>query len=44
MLETVHTIFMAKNLAIAIATYFNLVESVDKKSKQKQYRQGYRNF
>lgn len=31
MLETVHTIFMAKNLAIAIVTYFNLVESVDKK-------------
>lgn len=31
MLELVHTIFMAKNLAVAIATYFKLIESVDAK-------------
>ena len=31
MLELVHTIFMAKNLAVSIATYFKLVESIDVK-------------
>lgn len=31
MLELVHTIFMAKNLAVSIATYFKLVENVDAK-------------
>lgn len=31
MLELVHTIFMAKNLAVSIATYFKLVENIDVK-------------
>lgn len=31
MLQIVHSIFMAKNLAISIATYFKIVESVDVK-------------
>ena len=31
MLELVHTIFMAKNLAVSIATYFKLVETIDNK-------------
>lgn len=31
MLELVHTIFMAKNLAISIATYFKLMGNVDAK-------------
>ena len=31
MLEIVHSIFMVKNLAVSIATYFKLVESVDSK-------------
>lgn len=31
MLELVHTIFMAKNLAVSIATYFKLVETIDAK-------------
>lgn len=31
MLELVHTIFMAKNLAVSIATYFKLAEDIDAK-------------
>ena len=30
-MTTIHSIFLAKNLAVSIATYFKLIESVDSK-------------